>query len=165
MRPGRPRCPRRIETEPVVSYYKPQGVPLKELEVVLLSFEELEVVRLSDLEGMDQDEAAQRMGISRRALWEDLKKSRRKIVEALVKGKAIEIRGGNYIVENRWGYTCHGCHAKWDIPFRAVQPLQCPECGCSEIHRHPDDLCCNGHRADCMVNVVGKETKSMGDGA
>jgi uncharacterized protein len=114
MRPGRPRCPRRIECEPEVTYFKPRGVPLHELEVVVLTVEELEVIRLLDLEGMDQEHAAQRMGISRRAFWEDLQSGRRKVADALIRGKAIEIKGGSHSTDAdrrsgpaRCGHVCH----------------------------------------------------------
>jgi predicted DNA-binding protein (UPF0251 family) len=129
MRPGRPRCPRRIETEPVTSYFKPRGVPLKELDTVQLSVEELESVRLSDLEGLEQEEAAQRMGISRRALWDDLQSARRKIADALVNGKAIEIGGGDYTVAR--SYACPGCRAEWSSSGQG--PERCPQCGRAEV--------------------------------
>jgi len=58
--------------------------------------EEVEVLRLVDLEGLEQEEAAQRMGISRRTLWNDLQLARKKVAQALVEGKAIVIEGGNY---------------------------------------------------------------------
>ena len=54
MMPGRPRCLRRIEKEPDVTYFKPRGVPLRELEVIILRVEGLEAIRLVDLEGKDQ---------------------------------------------------------------------------------------------------------------
>jgi len=155
MRPGRPRCPRRIENEPVISYFKPRGVPLSDLDVVLLSLEELEAVRLVDLEGLNQEEAAQRMGISRRALWEDLQNARRKIVDALVKGKAIEIKGGRYTVKRPRRGTCNGCQADWEIPFTADEPRKCPKCGGNDLQTHPDDRdekslkrCCKDRRPD-----------------
>lgn len=94
---GRPKSPRHIETEPEITYFKPRGVPLSELEVVPLALEELEALRLVDLEGMIQEEAAFKMGISRRAFWEDLQSARKKVSLALTTGKAIEIKGGNYI--------------------------------------------------------------------
>jgi predicted DNA-binding protein (UPF0251 family) len=151
MRPGRPRCPRRIETEPLVTYFKPRGVPLNDLDVVLLSLEELEVVRLSDLVGLDQEEAAKRMGISRRAVWEDLKNARRKIAEALVKGKAIEIKGGDYTVVMRSVYRCHGCQAVWELSSVTSEQVQCPFCSGRDFHvcadeRERDGLktCCQG---------------------
>ncbi len=150
MRPGRPRCPRRIETEPVVSYFKPRGVPLRDLEVILLSLEELEAVRLSDLEGLDQEEAARRMGISRRALWEDLQNARKKIVEALVKGKAIEIKGGNYTVVLRRRYVCKGCQAKWQLPTGIGEPQQCPICGNKDINVQTDEIDHYGPTRDCQ---------------
>jgi uncharacterized protein len=150
MKPGRPRCPRRIEVEPSVTYFKPRGVPLRELDVVLLSFEELEAVRLVDLLGLEQEGAAQRMGISRRALWEDLQTARKKIVDALVKGKAIEIKGGDYTVQRPSGYRCKGCQAEWETPSATGEPLRCPRCGSKDLQRDTEQHdngpkpCCRG---------------------
>ena len=62
-------------------------------EPVLLVAEELEVLRLVDLEGMGQEEAANAIGISRRTLWKDLHEARRKVADALVNGKAIRVVG------------------------------------------------------------------------
>ncbi|AYK14975.1 MAG: DUF134 domain-containing protein [Methanosarcina flavescens] len=94
---GRPKCPRRVEQTPNVTYFKPRGVPLSNLEVVSITVEELEALRLVDVEGLRQEDAAIRVGISRRAFWEDLKAARTKVALALTTGKAIEIKGGNYI--------------------------------------------------------------------
>ena len=70
---------------------------MSELEVVSLAMEEFEALRLVDLEGLQQEEAALMMGISRRAFWEDIKNARTKVALALTTGKAIEIKGGNYV--------------------------------------------------------------------
>ena len=94
---GRPKCPRRVEQTPNVTYFKPRGVPLSNLEVASITVEELEALRLVDVEGLRQEDAAIRVGISRRAFWEDLKAARTKVALALTTGKAIEIKGGNYI--------------------------------------------------------------------
>lgn len=94
---GRPKCPRHVEQTPDVTYFKPRGVPLSNLEVVSITVEELEALRLVDVEGLRQEDAAIRVGISRRAFWEDLKAARTKVALALTTGKAIEIKGGNYI--------------------------------------------------------------------
>lgn len=59
--------------------------------------EEMEAIRLVDLEGLDQESAAAQMGISRKSLWVDLKSARRKVARALVHGMVIQIRGGSYI--------------------------------------------------------------------
>ena len=98
---GRPKCPRRIQNIPDVTYFKPRGVPLSELDSVSLAVEELEALRLVDLEGLQQEEAAQRVGVSRRAFWVDLQSARRKVALALTGGKAIHIRGGNYVSQTK----------------------------------------------------------------
>lgn len=96
-RKGRPKCPRHVEQMPDITYFKPKGVPISELEVVALRVEELEALRLMDVEGLKQEDAAAKVGVSRRAFWEDLKAARMKVAFALTTGKAIEIKGGNYI--------------------------------------------------------------------
>ena len=94
---GRPKCPRRVGHTPEVVYFKPRGVPLCELEVISIAVEELETLRLVDIEGLTQEDAAYQMGISRRAFWEDLQSARKKVAFALTTGKAIEIAGGSYV--------------------------------------------------------------------
>lgn len=89
---GRPKCPRRIVYAPQVTYFKPRGIPMSQLKVVSIAMEELEALRLVDLEGLQQEEAAFQMGISRRAFWEDLQSARRKVSFALTTGMAIEIK-------------------------------------------------------------------------
>ena len=93
-RRGRHRSPRWVEHIPEVSFYKPAGVPLRELEIVDLSYAEVEALRLADLEGLTQEEAASRMGISRRSFWDDLTTARKKTAYALTKGCAIQIVNG-----------------------------------------------------------------------
>jgi predicted DNA-binding protein (UPF0251 family) len=100
-RHGQQRSPRWIEHVPEVSFYKPAGVPLRELEIVDISYGEVEALRLTDLEGLTQEEAAQKMGISRRSLWNDLTTARKKIAYALTKGCAIQIvNGGHKLHQN-----------------------------------------------------------------
>ena len=97
-RRGRNRCPRWVTEVPEVQFFKPAGVPLMSVEIVEMTVEELETLRLVDLEGMTQGEAAVQMGISRRTLWNDLMGARKKVAHALVSGCAIQIRGGAYSV-------------------------------------------------------------------
>ncbi|KXS40557.1 MAG: hypothetical protein AWU58_1912 [Methanohalophilus sp. T328-1] len=79
--------------------FKPCGIPRSEVEVVELAFEELEAIRLVDVDELTQEEAALEMGISRRAFWGELKNARKKVARALVEGQAIDIKGGNYTTE------------------------------------------------------------------
>lgn len=90
----RPKSCRRVGGQPGVTYFKPRGVPLSELEEVSLTVDELEAIRLADLEGLYQDEAAVRMGVSRPTFGRILNAAHRNIADALVKGKALIIGGG-----------------------------------------------------------------------
>ena len=95
---GRHRRPRWVTDVPEVTFFKPAGVPLRSVEMIRLSVVELETLRLVDLEGLNQEDAAVRMGISRRTLWNDLMSARKKVAYALVEGLAIQISGGSYAV-------------------------------------------------------------------
>lgn len=91
------RVKRRVSCLPKATYYKPRKASLCDLEIINLSIGELEAIRLCDLIHVDQNEAADMMGISRKTFWNDLQKARQKVTDALVNGKAIEISGGEYI--------------------------------------------------------------------
>lgn len=98
-----PRPPRKrtVEFVPEINYFKPAGVPLRQLEEVVLTVEELEAIRLKDTEGLDQHQAAERMNVSRSTFQLTLTTAREKISHALVSGKAIRIEGGIYQVKDR----------------------------------------------------------------
>ena len=91
----RPRICRRIGFKSNVTYFKPAGVRMINLEETVLSFDELEAIRLVDLEEIEQGEAGKKMDISQPTLSRLLKSARKKISDAIVKGKAIKIEGGN----------------------------------------------------------------------
>jgi len=88
----RPIKPRKVVFDPNVIYFKPRAVPLSMLEEVDLLPDELEAIRLCDLEGLEQIPAARKMGISQSTLGRILTSARKKIAEALIKGKAIKIK-------------------------------------------------------------------------
>ena len=79
---------------PHVAYYKPRGVPLSALQCVELAVDELEALRLADLEGLYQEEAARRMNVSRQTFGRIIESARKKVADALVHGKALSIEGG-----------------------------------------------------------------------
>jgi predicted DNA-binding protein (UPF0251 family) len=79
---------------PQATYYKPRGVPLRALEQVALTVDELEALRLADLEGLYQEEAAGRMNVSRQTFGRIVEAARKKVADALVNGKALSIEGG-----------------------------------------------------------------------
>ncbi len=94
MRPRRCRC---IDREPEVTYFKPQGVPVRELEIIELKLEEYEALRLKDHEKLDQHAAAEKMTISQPTFHRLYQEAREKIAKALVEGLAIKITGGDYM--------------------------------------------------------------------
>ena len=83
---------------PTATYFKPQGVPLASLKEVNLTLDELEAVRLVDLEGLEQVAAAKKMKVSQSTLQRILKNARKKNAGALVKGQAIKVKGGEVIM-------------------------------------------------------------------
>ena len=87
----RPRMRRRVCFDPEITYFKPAGVPLKNLEEVKLTYDELEALRLHNSLNLDQTETAKRMQISQPTLHRILLSARAKIADALVNGKAIRI--------------------------------------------------------------------------
>jgi len=92
----RPRLCRRVRFQPDVTYFKPRGIPLRHLEETILNVEEFEAVRLKDLEGLEQEEAAKKMKISQPTFHRLVLSARKKIADAIVNGKAIRIEGGNF---------------------------------------------------------------------
>jgi predicted DNA-binding protein (UPF0251 family) len=93
---ARPFKCRRISFMPGVTYFKPAGIPMRHLEEVQLTVEELEAIRLKDLEGMEQEEGGEKMNVSRPTFQRILSSARKKIADALLNGKAIRVEGGNY---------------------------------------------------------------------
>ncbi len=85
------KCKRFIENQARSNYYKPVGTPFCKLCEVTLELDEFEAIRLADLEGLYQDEAAEKMQISRQTFGRIINSAHQKIAEALVLGKAIKI--------------------------------------------------------------------------
>jgi uncharacterized protein len=131
------RIKRRVSCFPKATYYKPREIPLCDLEIANLSIEELEAIRLCDFLQVEQNEAADRMGVSRKTFWNDLQKARYKVVDALVNGKAIEISGGEYINsgECRVEFLCKECKNEWELKCNEGRPSRCPKCSSEKIYR------------------------------
>jgi len=90
----RPCKCRRVRCRPDAMYFKPRAVPLSMLEEVVLSMDELEAMRLADLEGLYQEEAAGKMMISRQTFGNIIARAHKKVADALVNSKALKIEGG-----------------------------------------------------------------------
>lgn len=93
---ARPKKCRMVDAAPGVRLFKPQGIPARQLEEIYLSLEGYEALRLADLEGLRQNEAAERMKISRQTFGRVLSEARRAVTETIVKGLVLRIEGGDY---------------------------------------------------------------------
>ncbi len=93
---ARPHRFRRVHLEPNVKYFKPQGIPLKNLEESILQIDEFEAIRLKDLECLEQIDCAMKMNISQSTFHRLLSSARKKIADAIINGKAIKIEGGKF---------------------------------------------------------------------
>ena len=131
---ARPPLWRRVSFVPPISYFKPAGIPLVNLQEVRILIEEAEAIRLKDLEGLEQEEAAQKMSVSRTTFSRILDSARQKIADALLNGKAIRIEGGNFEMAMR-RFRCISGH-EWEVPFETLvttPPELCPECDTPSI--------------------------------
>ena len=126
---GRRQLWRKVSFIPPITYFKPAGAPLAGLGEVNLLIEEMEAIRLKDIEGLEQEESAQKMNISRTTFSRILDSARQKIADALLNGKAIRIEGGNFEMAVR-SFRCVDGH-EWGVPFETMisnPPEFCPEC-------------------------------------
>jgi predicted DNA-binding protein (UPF0251 family) len=135
-RPVKLRC---VAELPGAGFFRPVGIPTNVLQGVRLSVEEVESIRLKDLEGLEQEECAQRMHISRPTFHRILESGRGKLADALINGKAIQIEGGNFgLPQSR--FRCNNDGHEWDVPFEAMAkriPLACPVCASPNIQPMP----------------------------
>lgn len=123
----RPKNMRRVQALPQTDYFKPRGVPLRQLAEVTLALEELEALRLVDLEGLEQEQAALQMNVSRPTVTRIVASARAKVADAIVNGKALRIEGGTFELPERL-FACGRCGHRWGAPFGTGRPGGCPRC-------------------------------------
>jgi len=124
---ARPVKWRRVALIPQVGYFKPAGIPLRALEEVGLTVEEVEAIRLKDVEGLQQEQCAERMHISRPTFHRVLGSARRKVADALINGKAIRIEGGNFALPSQV-FRCRRDGHEWQVPFEMMASGRSPAC-------------------------------------
>ena len=95
----RPCCLRHIDVNPCAVYFKPAGIPVHMLAEVVLTLDELESLRLADLNGLYQEQAAEKMKISRPTFSRVIEQARRKVADALIHGKALRLEGGAVVMK------------------------------------------------------------------
>lgn len=120
----RPKKDRMVKNPPIMEGFRPFGIPIKDLEPIILLYEEYESIRLTDYEGLTQDESARQMNISRPTFTRIYEKARRSIAKAFIEGKAIFIEGGKYYSDDFW-YKCENCS---ELIISKIEASTCKYC-------------------------------------
>jgi predicted DNA-binding protein (UPF0251 family) len=132
----RPQKDRMVAFNPEISYFKPRGIPMIDLEEVCLTVDQREAIRLSDLLGMSHEDAGRRMGVSRATFGRIIQRARNAVADALINGKAINVEGGSYRIVNKVRlFQCINCKFEWEEPFGSGRPKHCPSCKENELYR------------------------------
>ncbi len=132
----RPQKDRIVAFNPDVSYFKPRGIPMLDLEETRLTVDECEALRLSDLLDLSHEDGGKQMGVSRATFGRILQNARRTVADALINGKAINIEGGNYKMTTRERvFECDSCAKRWSEPQGTGRPQICPNCGSRKLFR------------------------------
>jgi Predicted DNA-binding proteins len=128
----KPRKKRDVLYPPGAVYFKPQGIPMPYLNIVNLTIDEYESVRLGDLENLKHEAAAKQMNISRPTFTRLLRSAHSKISDAIVNGKAIKIEGGDYkLLGNR--FRCRKCGSFWNAGEENKSEAKCLNCNSTEV--------------------------------
>ncbi|MDD2190696.1 MAG: DUF134 domain-containing protein [Eubacteriales bacterium] len=143
---ARPTKWRKIENIPSVPYFIPSDKDIPELDKNILKLEELEAIRLKDLEGMEQEECAARMEVSRPTFQRILISAREKIADSLINGKSILIEGGNFTL-NICPVKCSNCGNEWLESYENLEAIKSGEYSCPH---------CGSHQVFCGQNCKGR---------
>jgi predicted DNA-binding protein (UPF0251 family) len=114
--------------------FTPFGMPRNQGEVIKLTFEEFESIKLTNYDKLSQDEAAALMDISRPTFTRIYNKALRTIAEAFVEGRAINIEGGQGEFETEW-YRCNQCHKLISGIESHIRCSNCSHYSKSELHK------------------------------
>jgi predicted DNA-binding protein (UPF0251 family) len=145
----RPPCCRRVSGKPAAAIFKPAGIPARVLEEVVMTLDEFEAIRLADFEGLYQEQAAERMRVSRPTFGRIVEIARRKVAEAIILGKALKIEGGPVQAVSYLPLRCPACKSEWDEPPNP--PTGCPYCHRGEItEAREGSPACGGRRRRWM---------------
>lgn len=128
---ARPIKSRKVEFLPETTYFVPLGKEKQDIEQTVLKVEELEAMRLKDIEGLTQQECADEMEISRQTFQNIIDSGRKKIAIALTEGRTINIKGGNYAF-SFCKLKCNTCNKTYDINFEKDKDT-CPSCNSKKV--------------------------------
>lgn len=162
---ARPHKCRWIGANPPVRMFKPAGVPLRDTGEVVLRRDELEALRLGDLEGLYHGEAAKQINVSRATFGRLIESARRKVAQALVQGLAVRVEGGTVAMKRDRHFICSECKHRFAVTCGTPRPDACPACNSGRIHRDAEERghACTGnqgqerhHHGECCGHGAGR---------
>jgi predicted DNA-binding protein (UPF0251 family) len=124
----RPKCCRQIGAMPGRTCFQPEGTTALPCEEVHLTLDEYEAIRLADLEGLYQEQAALRMNISRQTFGRIIEAARRKVADVLVNGKVLKIEGGSVSMKSEIPVRCPRCRQVFSPDCGNRNEMSCPHC-------------------------------------
>ncbi|MBN2436415.1 MAG: DUF134 domain-containing protein [Spirochaetes bacterium] len=129
---SRPRKTRTIEGPPYCKSFKPQGIPTRYINTIVITVEEYECVRLADYNNLEHKDASAKLGISRSVFTRMLQNARNKIAKAIIDGCELLIEGGEFDFENN-RIRCLACHNTYQAPINEVSITVCPNCSSDNL--------------------------------
>jgi uncharacterized protein len=134
---ARPIKWRKIEHIPAIPYFIPSQTDTTDSPGNILKLEEVEAIRLKDLEGLEQKECAERMEVSRPTFQRILLSAREKLADSLINAKSIRIDGGNF-TRNICYVQCTNCGKEWSESYEQLEDIKngdykCPTCSSTEV--------------------------------
>jgi uncharacterized protein len=124
----RPKCCRQIGAMPGRTCFQPEGTTALPCEEVRLTLDEYEAIRLADLEGLYQEQAALRMKISRQTFGRIIEAAHRKVADVLVNGKVLKIEGGSVSMKVEKRVRCPRCRRAFSPDCGKTNEMSCPHC-------------------------------------
>jgi uncharacterized protein len=128
----KPYRTRKVSQPPLFTNFKPSGVQRKFLKKTELSIDEFEAIRLADYLGLEHQEAAEKMQVSRPTFTRLIKKARQRIAQAIIDGMELVIVGGNIELVNSI-HHCQDCGEKVQQPVK-TKTAPCEECGSENVN-------------------------------
>jgi uncharacterized protein len=147
----RPVCCRRVGAAPAHRCFAPTDDASSPFGAVVLLVDELEAIRLADLERLYHEQAADEMNVSRQTFGRILDTAHAKLADAIVNGRSLRVQGGNVEMTDERTFRCTDCGHTWTVQFCTGRPAGCTACGSANFRRADSAGCCGtgkgrGHR-------------------
>ena len=136
---------RTLNELPVVKGFRPLWLRQNYRQAVTIQLEEYESLRLIDYENLTQEQAAERMNVSRPTVTRIYEQARKKVTQAIVEGRSFFIEGGEIELRGEH-YFCEKCRHKFIFKKNEKIPEVCPECGSPQLL----------NLGDCFIRGCGR---------